>query len=164
MKLLACLPMLLISMPMPASAQIQGAPIFVSGVCDPKSGVTIDGRTSRFWCDSAVVVRTQRGTVLIHFADKKGDDGRILGFAGTIEGRQGFGAAPLQVMAVERIYLAGGAEPIPADRGTCMMTWSGLHRKGGRLESIVCGGRGSAAGSDVQAMAVIQARANPRRR
>lgn len=64
----------------------------LNGACDPKSGVTIDGQTSRFHCDSAVVVRTLRGTVLIHFADKRGDDGRTLGFAGTIEGKQGFGA------------------------------------------------------------------------
>jgi hypothetical protein len=76
----------------PAASQIQGQPIIVNGTCDPTSGVTIDdGDKSSFSCDTAVVMRSDRGTVLIQFTDKSGDDGRILGFAGTIEGKQGFG-------------------------------------------------------------------------
>lgn len=152
------LPLLVLAAPIPAAAQIQGSPIVIDGICDRKSGVTIDGEISSFGCDSAVVVRTARGTVLIQFTDKSGDDGRILGFAGTIEGKQGFGADLVQMMAVERIYLAGGADPIPTTRGTCIMNWSGLHRTGGSLQSIVCGGRAQFQGSDVQAMAVLDAR------
>jgi hypothetical protein len=81
---------------LPAHAQAPDRPIVVSGICDPKSGVTIDnGESGGFACDSAVIARTERGTVLIQFTDKSGDDGRILGFAGTIEGKQGFGADPV---------------------------------------------------------------------
>lgn len=141
------------------SAQLSTKPVIISGSCDPKSGVTIDdGEASSFSCDVAVIARTDRGTVLIQFADKKGDDGRMLGFAGTIEGKQGFGAEQAQMMAVERIYLAGGATPIVASRGTCIMNWTGLQRTGGRLVSVVCGARGEAEGSDIKAMAVLKAR------
>ena len=102
-------------------------------------------------------MRSERGTVLIQFTDKQGDDGRILGFAGTIEGRQGFGADATQMMAVERVYL-GGTEPVPIQRGSCIMNWTGLHRTGGRLTSVVCGGRGEAEGSDIMAMAALETR------
>ncbi|PBN43108.1 hypothetical protein [Sphingobium sp. D43FB] len=139
-------------------AQAPDEPIVINGTCDPKSGVTIDnGDPSRFACDSAVIARTERGTVLIQFTDKSGDDGRILGFAGTIEGKQGFGADLMQMMAVERIYLASGDNPIPASAGTCIMNWTGLQRTGGRLTSILCGGRGQVENSDIRAMAVLQA-------
>ena len=94
---------------------------------------------------------------MIQFTDKAGDDGRILGFAGTIEGKQGFGADATQMMAVERIYLAGGSEPISATRGTCIMNWTGLHRTGGRLTSVLCSGRGSAEGYDIKAISVLTA-------
>lgn len=158
MKLMLIVPLLLLA-PKPAAAQVQGQPIIASGVCDPKSGVTIDdGGNNQFACDTAVIARTQRGTVLIQFTDKSGDDGRILGFAGTIEGKQGFGADPTQMMAVERIYLAGGANPIPASRGTCIMNWSGLQRTGGRLTSVLCAGAGEAEGSDIKAIAVLEVR------
>lgn len=144
---------------LPAAAQAQSAPVIVSGTCNPKSGVTIDdGESGGFACDTAIVARTERGTVLIQFTDKSGDDGRILGFAGTIEGKQGFGADATQTMAVERLYLAGGATPIPADRGTCILNWSGPQRTGGKLTSVLCAGHGQAEGSDVKAMAVLKAR------
>ncbi|MDP3657886.1 MAG: hypothetical protein Q8R45_13105 [Brevundimonas sp.] len=150
---------LLLCAPASALAQSGPDPIIASGTCDPRSGVTInDGDLSRLYCDTVVIARTERGTVLIQFTDKQGDDGRILGFAGTVEGRQGFGADTTQVMAVERLYLAGGATPITADRGTCIMNWTGLQRTGGRLVSVVCGGRGEAEGSDIMAMAVLEAR------
>ena len=145
-------------LPVPAAAQSVGQPIIVSGTCRHQSGVTIDGgETSRFSCDVAVLSRTQNGTVLIQFTDRSGDDGRILGFAGTIEGRQGFGADSVQTLGVERLYLAGGAQPVPVTRGSCIMNWSGLQRTGGRLTSVVCGARGIAEGSDVQAMVVLDA-------
>jgi hypothetical protein len=140
-------------------SQVVGEPIIASGACGTESGVTIDeGAPSRFSCDVAVVTRMQSGAILIQFTDRSGDDGRILGFAGTIEGRQGFGADSIQLLGVERFYLAGGADPIPASHGTCIMNWTGLQRTGGRLTSIMCGARGSAQGSDVQAMAVLQVR------
>jgi hypothetical protein len=140
----------------PVSSQIQGEPIVVEGACDPKSGVSIDdGEYSRLECDMAVVARTDRGTVLIQFTDKAGDDGRILGFGGTIEGKQGFGADATQMMAVERIYLAGGAKPISASRGTCIMNWTGLHRTGGRLTSVLCSGRAIADGYDIKAISIL---------
>jgi hypothetical protein len=142
----------------PAISQIQGDPIIVSGTCDERSGVTIDdGENSQFGCDGAVIARTDRGTVLIQFVDRSGDDGRLLGFAGTIEGRQGFGADSLQAIAVERLYLAGGAEPIPVSRGTCFMNWTGLHRTGGRLTSVTCGARGEAQGVDIKALVSLVA-------
>ena len=150
---------LLLLIATPADSQVQVRPIIVSGTCNPKSGVVIDdGENSPFGCDIAVITRTQRGSVLIQFTDKRGDDGRILGFAGTIEGRQGFGADTTQILAVERFYLAGGANPIPASRGTCIMNWSGLERTGGHLTSVLCGARGQAEGYDIKAMAVLEVR------
>jgi hypothetical protein len=153
-KQIIALPLLLVSMP--AISQVQGEPIIVSGICDPKSGVTIDGLdNSQFSCDGAIIARTQRGTVLIQFIDKSGDDGRLLGFAGTIEGKQGFGADSAQMMSVERIYLAGGSKPVSASHGTCIMNWSGLQRTGGVLNSIVCAARGQTEGADIKAVAMI---------
>ena len=143
----------------PAMSQVQGQPLIVGGACEPTSGVSIDGgQASTFACDSAVIALTQRGTVLIQFTDKRGDDGRILGFAGTIEGRQGFGADPVQTVIIERLYLAGGAEPIPVARGTCFMNWTGLQRTGGRLTSVVCGALARAEGSDIKAVAALKVR------
>lgn len=148
----------LLCAPAPALAQSSSAPIIASGACDEQSGVTIDeGDLSRLYCDTVVIMRSERGTVLIQFTDKQGDDGRILGFAGTIEGRQGFGADATQMMAVERVYL-GGADPVPTERGSCIMNWTGLHRTGGRLTSVVCGGRGEAEGSDIMAMVALETR------
>lgn len=144
---------------LPAAVHAQSVPVIVSGTCNPKSGVTIDhGDSGGFACDTAIVAWTERGTVLIQFTDKAGDDGRILGFAGTIEGKQCFGADATQMMAVERLYLAGGATPIPADRGTCILNWSGLQRTGGKLTSVLCAGVGSADGAEVKALAALQAR------
>lgn len=144
-------------LPAAASAQVQLMPIIVEGICSAESGVTVnDGKTNQFGCDSAVVVRTARGTILIQFADKSGDDDRILGFAGTIEGKQGFGVDNAQVMAVERIYLAGGRNPVAASVGTCIMNWTGLMRTGGHLTSLVCGAKGVAEGSNVKAIAVLK--------
>ena len=145
--------------PTPTSAQVQGTPIVVSGQCDARSGVTIDdGENNQFSCDSAVIARTDRGAVLIQFTDRSGDDGRILGFAGTIEGRQGFGADPVQMLAVERLYLAGGSEPIPVTAGSCIMNWSCLQRTGGRLTSVTCGARGEAEGADIRALVQLTIR------
>lgn len=54
--------------------QVQAQPIIVNGTCDPKSGVTINGEEpSQFDCDTAVIARTERGTVMIQFTDKSGD-------------------------------------------------------------------------------------------
>lgn len=158
MKSLFTASSVLLLMATPAGSQVQERLIFVSGSCNPKSGVVIDdGESSPFGCDTAVISRTQRGSVLIQFTDKRGDDGRILGFAGTIEGKQGFGADTTQVLAVERFYLAGGANPIQATRGTCFMNWTGLERTGGHLTSVVCAARGLASGYDIKAIAVLEA-------
>lgn len=141
-----------------AQAQISGNPVIIKGTCDPKSGVEIDdGATSQFGCNAAIVIRTERGTVLIQFADTTGDDGRMLGFGGVIEGRQGFGADKTQLMAVQRIYLGTDA-PISADRGTCILNWTGLERAGGKLTSVLCGGLGVASGSTVEAKAFLTSR------
>ena len=158
MRRMLAVPMLL-GIGSPAAAQVQEDPVLASGTCDSTTGVTIDdGSPIQFACDMAVIARTDRGTVLIQFADKKGGDGRILGFAGRIEGKQAFGAERVQIMAVERFYLAAGATPIPAARGTCFMNWTGLQRTGGRLTSVICGGRGEADGSDIIAKATLKAR------
>ena len=143
------------STPAILSGQTSADPIIAEGVCDPESGVTIDGEKSDFACDVAVIMRAQQGTVLIQFTDKAGDDGRIVGFGGVVEGKQGFGADETQMMAVQRIYLAGGAQPVPADRGTCIMNWTGLHRTGGRLKSVMCGGAGEADGYDIKALVIL---------
>lgn len=145
-----------LSTPTSSSGQSGADPIIAEGTCDPDSGVTIDGEKSYFACDVAVIMRSQQGTVLIQFTDKAGDDGRIVGFGGVIEGKQGFGADATQMMAVQRIYLAGGAQPVPADRGTCIMNWTGLHRTGGRLKSVMCGGAGEAEGYDIKAMVILE--------
>jgi hypothetical protein len=142
----------------PADAQIAGKPVIVKGTCDTKSGVEIDdGAISQFGCNAAMVVRTERGTVLVQFTDTTGDDGRMLGFGGVIEGRQGFGADKTQMLAVQRIYLGDDA-PITADRGTCILNWTGLERTGGKLTSVLCGGVGSAEGSTVAAKAFLTVR------
>lgn len=149
----------------PATAQIQGKPILASGKCDDeKSGVVIDEQEEQpngFACDTAVITRSDSGSVLIQFADKAGDDGRILGFAGRIEGKQGFGADITQMLAVQRLYLQGGGEPILVDRGTCIMNWSGLHRTGGQLRSVLCAAGGEADGHSVKAMAVLEVVSSP---
>lgn len=155
-ELVAALALLLTSQ---APTQSQSEPIIVSGTCDAKSGVTIDdGNQDQFGCDVAVIARTERGTVLLQFTDKSGDDGRILGFAGTIEGKQGFGADPVQMMSVERLYLAAGTDPVPVSAGSCIMNWTGLQRTGGRLTSITCGARGTAEGSDIKALVQLVVR------
>ena len=142
---------------LPASAQAPGQPIIISGPCDPRSGVTIgDDEASKFACDTAIVMRSDSGTVLIQFTDKRGDDGRILGFAGTIEGKQGFGADPVQIFGVQRLYLGGGVTPVPVSRGSCIMNWSGLQRTGGRLTSVVCSAGGRAEGSEIKAIVMLK--------
>lgn len=142
----------------PSGAQSTSHPIIAHGTCDPKSGVAIDdGDQSVFACDAAIIARTERGTVLIQFADKTGDDGRLLGFGGRIEGKQGFGAENTQMMAVERIYLGSGNTPVTATRGTCILNWTGLHRTGGKLTSILCSGVGSAEGHLIKALAILEA-------
>lgn len=144
---------------LPALAQTTDTPIIVEGTCDPQSGVTInDEEPNQFACTVAIIARTDRGTVLIQFTDKTGDDGRILGFAGTIEGKQGFGANTVQALAVERLYLAGGAEPVPANRGTCFLNWTGLHRTGGKLTSVTCGAAGQVDSYQIKAIAALKAR------
>lgn len=142
----------------PSGSQFQDEPIIANGVCDPRSGVTIGGGDqSKFSCDVAVIMRTPQGKLLIQFTDSNGDDGRILGFAGTIEGKQGFGADTVQAVAVERLYLAGGANPISTSGGTCFMNWTGLQRTGGRLTSVTCGAAARAEGSDIKAVASLKA-------
>lgn len=148
-----------LSTPTTSWGQSGTGPIVAEGACAPDSGVTIDGEKSDFACDVAVILRAQQGTVLIQFTDKAGDDGRIVGFGGVIEGKQGFGADATQMMAVQRIYLAGGAQPVAANRGTCIMNWTGLHRTGGRLTSVMCGGVGEADGYDIKAMVILETEA-----
>jgi hypothetical protein len=158
MKRAAILALISSVLSQPVSSQSGVDPIIVEGICDPRSGVSIDdGEFSTFECDLAVITRNERGAVMIQFTDKAGDDGRILGFAGTIEGKQGFGADATQMMVVERLYLAGGAKPILVSRGTCIMNWTGLHRTGGRLTSVLCSGRGFADGHDIKAISVLVA-------
>jgi hypothetical protein len=134
----------------PAPAEMP-VPLVVEGKCDPKSGVEVgaDG-LSRFECDVAVIAQTPRG-ILIQFTDKSGRDGRILGFAGTIEGKQGFGADPTQVVAVERLYLKGGGEPLRARRGTCFLNWSDR-----KLASVLCGAAAEHEGTPIKAMAALK--------
>lgn len=142
-----------------ASAQSTDGIVNASGQCGTDSGVEIDGASiSNYSCDNVVIARTGRGTVLIQFLDQSGDDGRMLGFGGVIEGKQGFGVDESQIMAVERIYLGSGTEPVPADAGSCFLNWSGLVRTGGRLKSIVCGGRGQAENMDVKAITTFLAK------
>ena len=156
MCVVAALTLLLLFTGVPAHGQSQALPIVESGKCSTKSGVTVgDGEISQFGCDAVVIARTARG-VLIQFADKTGDDGRLLGFAGTIEGKQGFGAEKVQAVEVERLYLMGGGEPVPVEAGTCFMNWTGLQRTGGKLTSVTCGARGSADSTKVKAIVQLE--------
>lgn len=142
----------------PAAAQQMIDPTTINGTCDPKSGVRFDdGKLSQFGCNVALVVKTARGTVLIQFADKTGDDGRLLGFGGVIEGKQGFGADNTQMVAVQRLYFGTDA-PVDAIKGTCILNWTGLKRTGGKLTSIVCGGMAEVEGQNIKATAFMQAR------
>lgn len=154
-SLVAIAPLLVIAN-VPAASQSPPLPIIASGKCSPKSGVTVgNDEISLFACDSVVIAHTVRG-ILIQFVDKRGDDGRLLGFAGTIEGKQGFGAEKLQAVQVERLYLMGSGRPVPVAVGTCFMNWTGLQRTGGRLTSVTCGARGSAEGTDVKAIVQLE--------
>jgi len=138
----------------PGRAQVLGEPVLVEGRCDQKSGVRIgDSPTSTFGCDVGIITRSDRGTVLFQFTDKAGEDGRILGFAGTLEGKQSLGADPIQVMAVERIYLKLGGVPIVADRGTCFLNW-----KGKIATSAVCGAVGDVNGTRIEARVMVEAK------
>lgn len=138
----------------PAPAQGQTEPIIVSGKCDLKTGVSIgDGEKTPFGCDVGIIARTERGTVLIQFTDKAGVDGRILGFAGTIEGKQSFGADPVQIMGVERLYLKGGGDALAVDRGTCFINWSAR-----KVTSVVCGAAATYGETDVKALVNLIAR------
>ena len=140
-------------LPTSAIAQTGATPIIVEGKCDPKSGVWVgDDEKGDFECDIAVIARTERGTVLIQFTDKAGIDGRILGFAGTIEGKQSFGADPTQVIAVERLYLKGGGEPLTTSRGTCFLNWDKQ-----KISSVLCGAGAEFDGKDIKAMAALTA-------
>lgn len=70
-----------------------------------------------------------------------------------MEGRQGFGADPVQAVEVERLYVAGGADPVPVSKGTCFLTWASH-----KLASAVCGARANAEGQDIKAIAALKAR------
>lgn len=148
--------LLITASPQSAAGQISGPLILAEGKCDRRTQVTVDGNDSSFSCDSASITRSDRGSVLIQFTDKAGDDGRILGFAGTIEGKQGWGADSPQVMAVERLYLAGGAKPVQVSRGTCILNWTGLQRTGGKVTSVLCSARANADGRDFIAVVVLE--------
>ena len=148
-----------ICLSVPAASQTAPSPIIEKGVCDEKSGVSInDEEAGQYACDTVVLMRSDRGTVLVQFADSTGDDGRMLGFGGVIEGKQGFGADTTQMMAVQRIYLGGGDPPIQAEAGTCILNWTGLQRTGGKLTSALCSGAGSVDGTTVKALVVLKAR------
>lgn len=154
-KLLSALALLPTGISLPALGQTSDH-VIVEGKCSPTSGVIIDNEPlGRLYCDTAVISRAGNGNIIIQFTDKAGDDGRILGFAGPIEGRQGFGADRTQAIAVQRVYLGGGVQPVLTERGTCFINWTGLHRTGGKVSSVVCGGRGEAEGHDVQAIVAL---------
>lgn len=156
MRLIVVLTPLLFLVGVPAHSQSAALPTIASGKCSPESGVTVgESEISQFGCDVVIIARTARG-ILIQFTDKKGDDGRILGFAGTMEGKQGFGAEKLQAVEVERLYLKGGGDSVPVEIGTCFMNWTGLQRTGGKLTSVTCGARGTAEGEEIKAIVQLE--------
>ena len=137
-----------------ATARNYDGPIVANGKCDKRSGVEVaETGFSRFGCNAVVIARSNRGTVLIQFADKSGRDGRILGFAGAIEGKQGFGAERTQALEVERIYLMGGGRPINVSRGTCFLNWSA-----GKLTSALCDAVAEVEGQEIKAISIISIR------
>jgi hypothetical protein len=134
-----------------AHAKNFSGPILENGKCDKISGVKVgDDDVSQFECDSVVINRSPRGTVLIQFTDKSGRDGRILGFAGTIEGKQGFGAERVQALEVERLYLMGGGRPINVMRGTCFLNWAA-----GKLINVGCDAVAQVEGQEIKALSVL---------
>lgn len=127
-------------------ARISGNPdAVIFGTCDPKSGVRFNhGKDSPYGCDSVAISRIGEGSfIIVMFTDTSGDDERTLAFSGFISGKHGFGAVPVQMVAVEQIYLGAESKPIPTSRGECALNWSGLQRTGGHLTSVACGAAGT---------------------
>lgn len=115
----------------------------LEGKCDSNTqvGMAEDGSADfdhiPFTCDSAVVsYHEERGSLMIQFVRKQSDDNRLLGFAGTLEGRE--------MLQVERVYLAGGAAPLTPNEGYCRLFWEGR-----TLSSIACGAQIDADGKRI---------------
>lgn len=115
----------------------------LEGKCnsDTQVGIADDGSAdfehTPFACDSAIVsYHEERGSLMIQFVKKQSDDNRLLGFAGTLEGRE--------MLRVERVYLAGGGAPLTPNEGYCKLFW-----KGRALSSVACGAQIDAEGKRI---------------
>lgn len=121
-----------------AFAQVQSIPDLrdirvLEGHCGEETRVGIEENGSGvfertpFDCDSAVVsFHESSGSLMIQFIKKGSDDNRIIGFAGTLDGRE--------LLLVERVYLATGASALIPNDGHCKLFW-----KEKAVEGIVCG-------------------------
>lgn len=114
----------------------------LNGQCSADSGVIIDNEMTRFSCSTAVLsFHENRNSVMIQFAGTN-DEGetRILAFAGPMNDRD--------IITIERIYLASGADPLPpANRESSCA----LLRVGGALIEARCRSISIAQGSTVEA-------------
>lgn len=105
------------------------------GRCDPLSNFAtgsaqsnLDEHSTRFRCDTAVIIFPQPGRILIQFTLKADLRGDIIGFAGeAIEGG---------LVDVDHLYMNDG-RTLDVTKGRCQ-TWL---RSNGSIKSLLCGAR-----------------------
>jgi hypothetical protein len=92
-------------------------------------GGDLTKRQSRFFCDSAVIgfFGALNTHVLVQFVENKSHHGQIIGFAGTMQGRD--------FMTVDRVYLVQN-QATTVDVGACKFFYAGA-----RLTSMFCGAK-----------------------
>jgi hypothetical protein len=115
-----------------ARAQISGLS-GVDGTCDATShlaegaiGEDLTKRQSRFFCDIALINQFDDNPnhIMIQFTDRKSHYGRILGFAGLLDGN---------VLVVDHFYLDDPGHPITPDVSMCK-----FFSKGKKMTGIWC--------------------------
>jgi hypothetical protein len=124
----------------------------LDGQCssDTRVGIAAAGsddfERTPFECNSAIVsYHEDRGSLMLQFAKKQSNDGSILGFAGTLDGRE--------MLQVERVYLPGGASPRTPNDGYCKLFWNGR-----LLSSIACGAQIDADGKRIVPVVSFEAK------
>ncbi len=127
----------------------------IKGQCEKESGVSINNNFSNFNCNTAILTHFKNGNLLVQFLMKGGNDDRILGFSGKIQGNQSLGSDIVQTIIVERIYLDGSGSHITSHEGSCFINWSGLHREGGKILGILCGSYSEHDRNTIKALAGI---------
>lgn len=124
----------------------------IEGQCTPKTSLAIAPQGSAqfeqipYKCDSVVLSYHEGpGSLMFQFVNKRAADSRLLGFAGHLESRD--------KLRVERVYLAGGANPVAANEGSCSLLWSAK-----KLTGIACAAKIDAGGKHLVPLVAFKAR------